>query len=135
LVAQRLERARQYVLHRRRGDDPCCANTYRKAWIAMNAPNLNDLRQAVPARDIADEKMLQIRDLLVGDHIRETQTRLMVLETRVRDLENGLAQRLTELSHRIETLASDQAVDRHAAFDELSKCVLDLADKIRIIAR
>lgn len=111
----------------------------------MNAPTLNELRNALPARelvtrdlaprDLADEKMLQIRDLLLGDFIRETQARMTSMETRIRDLETGLGQRLSELHQRIETLNSDHTVDRRAAFDDLSKCVLELADRVRIIGR
>lgn len=101
----------------------------------MNAPTLNELRNAIPARDLADEKMIQVRDLLVGDFIREMTARMTVMETRIRDLENGLGQRLTVLNQRIEALAADHTVDRQAAFDELSKCVLDLGDKIRAISR
>lgn len=101
----------------------------------MNAPTLNELRNSIPARDLADEKMNQVRDLLVGDFIREQQSRMMAMENRLRDLENGLSQRLAVLSQRIETLAADHTIDRRAAFDELSKCVLDLGDKIRAIPR
>ena len=101
----------------------------------MNAPTLNELRNAIPARDLADEKMIQVRDLLVGDFIREMTARMTIMETRIRDLENGLGQRLTVLNQRIEALAADHTVDRQAAFDELSKCVLDLGDKIRAISR
>lgn len=86
-------------------------------------------------REMADEKMNQVRDLLVGDFTREMQTRMMALETRIRDLEVGLGQRLTALNQRIEALAADHTVDRQSAFEELSKCVLDLGDKIRAIPR
>ena len=101
----------------------------------MNAPTLNDLRNALPARDLPDEKMNQVRDLLVGDFIRLTETRMMMLETRIRDLENGLGQRLTVLHQRIEALSADHTVERQAAFDELAKSVLDLGDRIRMISR
>jgi len=101
----------------------------------MNAPTLNELRNSIPARDLADEKMNQVRDLLVGDFIRETQSRMMAMENRMRDLEAGLSQRVAVLSQRIESLAADQTIDRRTAFDELSKCVLDLGDKIRSIPR
>lgn len=101
----------------------------------MNAPTLNELRNSIPARDLADEKMMQVRDLLVGDFLRETQARMMALENRLRDLENGLSQRLVVLNQRIDSLAADHTVDRRAAFDELSKYVADLGDKIRSIPR
>ena len=112
----------------------------------MNAPSLNDLRNAIPARDLADEKMSQVRDLLVGDLMRandariaaveaRSDARVAALETRVRDLETGIGQRLTTLHQRIEALAADHTADRQAAFDELGKSVLELGDKIRILSR
>lgn len=101
----------------------------------MNAPTLNDLRNGFPARDLADEKMNQIRDLLVGDFIREMQARMTAMETRLRDLENGLGQRLTELHGRIEAMSADHTLDRNAAFRELAGSVLELGDKIRAISR
>jgi hypothetical protein len=92
-------------------------------------------RAGFETRDMADEKMNQVRDLLVGDFTREMQTRMMAMETRLRDLEVGLGQRLTALNQRIEAIAADHTVDRQSAFEELSKCVLDLGDKIRAIPR
>lgn len=120
----------------------------------MTAPTLNELRNghavrdfaardlspfetgpSFEPRDVVDDKMAQVRDLLVGDFTREMQTRMMAMETRIRDLEVGLGQRLTALNQRIETLAADHSVDRQSAFAELSKCVLDLGDKIRAISQ
>jgi hypothetical protein len=108
----------------------------------MNAPTLNDLRNVFPARDLADEKMNQVRDLLVGDFVREMQARTLAvenrmsaMETRLRDLENGLGQRLTELHGRIEQMSADHTLDRNAAFRELAGSVLELSDKIRAISR
>jgi hypothetical protein len=101
----------------------------------MNAPTLNDLRNGLPVRDFSDDKMTQIRDLLVGDFTRATDARMLAMESRIRDLETGLGQRLTTLHQRIESLAEDHSVDRKAAFDELAKSVLDLGDRIRMITR
>ena len=111
----------------------------------MNAPTLNDLRNALPARDFADDKMVQIRDLLIGDFITDTHARMMALEarlrdletleTRVRDLETSVQQRLSTLAQRLDTVSNEHVQDRTVAFDELSKCVLDLSDKIRSIRR
>lgn len=114
--------------------------------VIMNAPSLNDLRAAFPARDLADEKMNQIRDLLVGDLMRASEARIAALEARVRELETGLGQQIVLLQQRMETLASDHnlrindlaadhTADHRAAFDELAKSVLDLGDRIRSIPR
>lgn len=101
----------------------------------MNAPTLNDLRSGVAAREAADERMSQVRDLLIGDHVRASEARLAALEMRLRDLETGIAQRLTALQQRIEGLASDQTISRQSAFEELARSVAELGDKIRHIAR
>jgi polyhydroxyalkanoate synthesis regulator phasin len=79
--------------------------------------------------------MNQVRDLLMGDYVRASESRLAALEARVRDLETGIGQRLTSLHQRIETMASDHSNDRQACFDELAKSVLELSDKIRVLAR
>jgi hypothetical protein len=101
----------------------------------MNAPSLNELRNALPARDLADEKMTQVRELLIGDFVRTSEVRMMALETRMRDLEAGMGQSLAALHQRIEAMAADHSLDRRAAFDELAKSVLDLGDRIRSISR
>lgn len=101
----------------------------------MNAPTLNDLRTAFPARDLADEKMNQIRDLLIGDFVRASEARIAALEGRIRDLETGIGERLTVLNTRIEALAVDHTADRQAAFDELGKSVRELGERIRVLAR
>ena len=54
-------------------------------------------RDAFEPRDMADEKMNQVRDLLVGDFTRDMLARMMAMEARIRDLEVGLGQRLTAL--------------------------------------
>jgi hypothetical protein len=101
----------------------------------MNAPSLNDLRNAVPSRELADEKMNQVRDLLIGDFVRLTDVRLAAVETRMRDMETGFGQRLQVLHQRIEALAADTSIDRRAAFEELSKSVLELSGRIHTLSR
>ena len=101
----------------------------------MNAPSKNDIRGAFPARDLNDEKMIQVRELLIGDFVRASEARLSALESRIRDLETGIGERLSVLGARIETLAADHTADRNAAFDELGKSVRDLGERIRILTR
>ena len=101
----------------------------------MNATILNDIRQAFPARDLADEKMNQVRELLIGDFARASEARIAALEGRIRDLETGIGERLSALDHRIGVLAADHTADRQAAFDELGKSVRDLGERIRQLPR
>jgi hypothetical protein len=64
--------------------------------------------------------MEQIRELLVGDILRRTGARIQALEARVRELEA-----------RLEAQATEQTAGRRSAFEELSRNVADLADRIR----
>jgi hypothetical protein len=101
----------------------------------MNATNLDELRKAATARDPSDQKMEQVRQLLFGDYMRLNDTRLAALELRQRDFERTVTSRLEALAARIETLAAESGSGRRAAFDELSRSVLELGDRIRHIAK
>lgn len=101
----------------------------------MNAPSLHEIRNGMTARDPADEKMNQVRDLLIGDYVRASEARLDAMEVRMRDLETGITQRLTLLQQRIESLGADHTLDRQAAFEQLGRSVAELGDKIRLIVR
>jgi hypothetical protein len=70
--------------------------------------------------DSTDAQMEQIRELLVGDILRRTDARIEALEARVRELEA-----------RLEAQATEQTAGRRSAFEELSRNVADLADRIR----
>ena len=102
----------------------------------MNVPPLNELRAAVAAqREAGDDRMEQIRELLVGDHLRSHEARLDAVETRLRDLEALVFRRVDALSARIEALAGETGTERRAAFDDLSRMVLDLGESIRRLSR
>lgn len=101
----------------------------------MNSTSLDQLRMAKPPREGQDEKMEQIRDLLVGDLVRQTERRLALLEQRMLDLETGIGSRLTALHARLEALAGEVGADQRAAFDELARSILDLGERVRKIAR
>lgn len=96
----------------------------------MNASSLDELRGAAINREVRDERMEQVRQLLFGDHAREVSTRFMLLEARIRDLETGVARQLEAMSARIDSLASTSEVDRRAALDELARGVHELGERI-----
>lgn len=96
----------------------------------MNASSLDELRGAAINREVRDERMEQVRQLLFGDHAREVSTRFMLLEARIRDLETGVARQLEAMSARIDSLASTSEVDRRAALDELARSVHELGERI-----
>jgi hypothetical protein len=70
--------------------------------------------------DSTDAQMDQIRELLVGDILRRADARVEALEARVRELEG-----------RIEALVAS----RRSAFDELSRGVAELGERIRHLAQ
>lgn len=85
----------------------------------MNATSVDELRSAATNREVRDEKMEQVRQLLFGDHAREVSTRFMLLESRVRELEMGVARQLEAMSQRIEQLASKSGDEFRTAFDQI----------------
>lgn len=102
---------------------------------AMTATSLDQLRNASATRDGQDEKMDQIRDLLIGDVVRQTDRRLAALEARLEDLETSVSSRLSALHARLEAMAGEVAADRRSTFDELARSVLDLGEHIRKISK
>lgn len=79
--------------------------------------------------------MDQIRDLLIGDVVRQTDRRMAALEARLNDLETSVVSRLSALHARLEAMAGEMGAERRTAFDELAKSVLDLGERIRKISR
>lgn len=100
----------------------------------MNAPSLNEIRGAV-TRDVTDEKMDQVREILIGDAVRHMEARVAFLETRLNDIEVSVARQLDALEARIETLGGAADGQRREAFDALAMSVASLSDQIRRIAR
>ncbi|MEQ1651865.1 MAG: hypothetical protein ABL897_05200 [Hyphomicrobium sp.] len=100
----------------------------------MNAPSLNEIRSAT-SRDITDEKMEQVREILVGDSVRRMEQRLAFLEQRQTDLEISVGRQLDALEARIETLASAADGERRTTFEALATSVSSLSEQIRRISR
>ena len=100
----------------------------------MNAPSLSDLRSSA-MRDLSDEKMDQVRELLLGDALRRMEARLAFLESRLNEVEIGIGRQLDALETRIEGLAGATEGDRRATFEALARNVVDLGEQIRRISR
>ena len=97
----------------------------------MNAPSLSDLK-AVTGK-VADEKMEQIRDLLFGDFVRESEARIALLEDRVRDLELSLHRRLDALQARLDAMSAQHDVTQRQAMDEIARGMLELSERVKRI--
>ena len=100
----------------------------------MNAPTLSDLRSSA-MRDLSDEKMDQVRELLLGDALRQMEARLVFLESRFNEVEIGIGRQLDALEARIEGFAGAAEGDRRATFEALARSVADLGEQIRRISR
>lgn len=100
----------------------------------MNAPSLSDIRNAA-GRELTDEKMDQVRELLVGDAVRRLEARLVFLESRINDIEVGVGRQLDALEARIEALAGSAEGERRATFEALARSVGELSEQIKRISR
>jgi hypothetical protein len=100
----------------------------------MNAPTLNDIRGAVN-RDMTDEKMEQVREILVGDSVRRMEARVTFLESRMNEFEVSVGRQLDALEARIEALAGSAEGERRVTFEALAASVSSLSEQIRRIAR
>ena len=79
--------------------------------------------QSAPTES-TDAQMDQIRELLVGDILRRADARVEALEARVHELEG-----------RLEALGAEQTAGRRSAFDEWSRGVAELGERIRHLAQ
>ena len=101
----------------------------------MNANSLDQIRAASGSRDVRDDRMEQVRQLLVGDHVRDMEIRMVALEQRLQDVDGSVARKLDAVSARIDALASQLDYDRRAAFSELSQGVLELSERLRAVSK
>ena len=101
----------------------------------MNANSFDQIRAASGSRDVRDDRMEQVRQLLVGDHVRDMETRMVALEQRLQDVDGSVARKLDAVSARIDALASQLDYVRRAAFSELSQGVLELSERLRAVSK
>ena len=101
----------------------------------MSAAFFTELRNGVSRDNNLDDKMEQIRELLYGEFKRDSDARIALIESRVRELETGLHRKLDAIQAQIEALSGGIKTEQAAAFDELSHSVLELGERIRRIPR
>jgi len=101
----------------------------------MNADTFEQMRTASAHRDSRDDRMEQVRQLLVGDQMRDVEARLVALEQRLHDLDGTVARKLDAVSARIDALAGQLDFDRRAAFSDLSQGILELSERIRAVSK
>lgn len=105
----------------------------------MNVTSLDELRKSKagqePGLGAEDERMEQIRELLLGDHFRLGDARIARLEQQIADLEVLLSKRLDALSARIEALGGEMESERRSSFNELAQSVQELSQKIHRLGK
>jgi uncharacterized coiled-coil protein SlyX len=101
----------------------------------MTSSPYNDFRNGIVGHDLGDERMEQVRELLIGDSYRRTEARLQYLETRMNDVEVGITRQLDALEARIEALQTVVAAERRSTLDELSNGLEELGQKIRTLSK
>ncbi len=101
----------------------------------MTATSLDALRTSAPPRPVTDEKMQQVREILVGEDIRRTEERLSAIEAHIHNLETDITRRLDAMQARIEALSGEMSGERRASFDELAQGISDLGQRIKNISR
>ena len=99
----------------------------------MNAPSLNEIRAV--NRDVTDEKMDQVREILIGDSMRTLDARLAFIEKRLNEFEVSIGRQLDALEARIEALAGATEGERRVTFEALASSVASLSEQIRRISR
>lgn len=83
------------------------------------------------ARPISDEKMEQVRELLFGEFEKETESRVVALEARVRELEVGVHRRLDAMQARMEALSGELDSSQRTAHQEIAAGLDELAERVR----
>ncbi|MDX2288057.1 MAG: hypothetical protein NW217_04470 [Hyphomicrobiaceae bacterium] len=101
----------------------------------MNATSLDELRGGPAMRAVTDEKMEQVRELLIGDLMRQTESRLATMDARIRSLEVDLGQKIDGLRARLDALAGEVAGDQRSAFDDLARGIDELGQRVRRLSR
>jgi uncharacterized membrane protein len=129
----------------------------------MNAPFLTPIQggKSLQSSEAPDVQMEQVRDLLIGDHRRETSVQLAALSAQIREVEARLSARLEAMERAIDArlttlsdenraahraaidatelkivaVAKDAADGRRAALDALSQGVNELTNHIQRVAK
>jgi hypothetical protein len=79
--------------------------------------------------------MEQIRELLIGEQQRRSTARLDTLEARIKTLEEDVARRFDALMARTEALGQETTAGRRAAFEELSRGIAELGERMRNLSQ
>jgi hypothetical protein len=82
-----------------------------------------------------DDSMDLIRELLIGEQQRRSGARMDALDARLSALEEDMMRRFDALNARIDALAEETKAGRRAAFEELSRGVTELGERVRNLSQ
>jgi hypothetical protein len=97
----------------------------------MSMTSIAQVRGGAVHPETNEDQMQQIRELLVGEILRRTEARLEQLEGQLKALEGEIGRGLDALAARIETVGAEAAAGQQAAFENLSRSVVELGERIR----
>jgi len=101
----------------------------------MSTTSINQPGDNAAAPPSADDEMEQIRELLIGEQQRRSTARIDKLEARLKEFEEDVARRFDALAARIETLGQETTAGRRAAFEELSRGIGELGERMRNLSQ
>lgn len=101
----------------------------------MTISRYPDQASSVARRELTEDKMEQIRDLLYGEFKRDSDARLALLEAHVRELETGLHRKLDALGARLEQMQAEIRSGRNSDLDGISQGLSELGERIRRLSR
>ena len=101
----------------------------------MSAPDLRELHGLSSNENAPDDRMDEVRELLMGDHVRDLEARISALAQRIDTLETNLTRQMDGFAARLESLAKDADTGRRTAFEDLSRHVETLAESIRSLTK
>jgi hypothetical protein len=99
--------------------------------FSMSASPFAEFQATAGPANQNDDKMGQIRELLLGEYRRQCDARLALLEARLRETELSLQRRLDEMQLRIEQLSDASEANQRAAFEELARGIAELSERVR----
>ena len=103
--------------------------------VTISMTSVTQLGDNTAAPQTADDSMDQIRELLVGDQQRRSGARMETLEARLKALEEDMVRRFDALNARIDALTEETKAGRRAAFEELSRGVAELGERVRNLSQ
>lgn len=100
----------------------------------MNGPPFSEFDENA-RREFSENKMDQIREILVGDIERRLDSQVRQLEQRMSEIEVGIIRQIDDLERRLEQLSGEASDHRRSMLDDLANSISELGERVRKISR